>query len=138
MARKLNRLAAWLQTLFGETAEEVAVETGFIQRQRKLTAKAWLQTLVFGWAANKNATTEDLADDLLDHDVKISPQGLAQRFTPDAAAFLSTILEKALNFVFRPHPRTLPLIHKVQQSLHFGGSQSTAHGGLRRQFFSRP
>ncbi len=112
MARKLNRLAAWLQTLFGETAEEAAVETGFIQRKRKLTGMAWLQTLVFGWAVNKNATVEDLADDLLDHGVEISPQGLAQRFTPQAAAFLRMILEKALTFVFGSTPNVLPLLKR--------------------------
>ena len=112
MARKLNRLAVWLQTLFGEMAEQMAVETGFIQRHRKLTAKAWLQTLVFGWAANKNATVEDLADDLLDHDVVISPQGLAQRFTPNAAAFLRAALEKALTVVFHSSPQALPLLSR--------------------------
>jgi hypothetical protein len=112
MARKLNRLAARLQTLFGKTAEEVAAETGFIQRKRKLTATAWLQTLVFGWAVNKRATVEDLADDLLDHGVEISPQGLAQRFTPQAAAFLRAILEKALTFVFGSTPSALPLLER--------------------------
>ncbi len=112
MARKLNRLAGWLQILFGKMAEETAVETGFIRRKRKLRARAWLQTLVFGWAANKNATVEDLADQLLDHGIEISPQGLAQRFTPQAATFLRTILEKALTFVFLSTPSALPLLKR--------------------------
>jgi hypothetical protein len=42
-------LAVWLQVLFTTHAEELARATGFIQRQRKLTASACAQTLVFRW-----------------------------------------------------------------------------------------
>ena len=44
-----------MQKLLTHTADEAARECGLVQRNRKLTGSALVQTLVFGWLANPEA-----------------------------------------------------------------------------------
>lgn len=85
-------LAACLQALFTTTAEELGRLTGFIQRQRRLTASAFCQILVFQWMADGKATLETLAQEL-----DLTPEGLRQRLGPKARDFLHALLQKALS-----------------------------------------
>jgi hypothetical protein len=75
-------LAATLQPLFTTSADQAAHDSGFIQRVRTLTGASFVQTLVFGWLGDPDASLSDLAHTAAACDAPLSRQGLAQRFTP--------------------------------------------------------
>lgn len=101
-----------LQTLFGRFAEEAARDTGFIQRQRKVSGSAFLQTLTFGWLDDPHASLGDLGDVAETLDLSLSRQGLHQRFTPQAFAFLWAVLQEALQRGLTAAPPVLPLLRR--------------------------
>jgi len=52
----IPQVAASLQEVLTTTADGAGLETGFIQRQRKLSGGLFVQTVVFSWLANPQAT----------------------------------------------------------------------------------
>ena len=90
----VNELAACLQKKMGETADRLARETGFIKRQRKVSGANFVQTLIFGWLGNAEASLTALAGAGHVRNFKISAQGLHQRFTQAAAEFCKQLLEQ--------------------------------------------
>jgi hypothetical protein len=100
-------LAAALQTLFTATAEAVGRLSGFIQRQRDLTAADFAQTLVFGWIDQPRAPLESFAIAL-----DLSPQALHQRMTPAAQAFFKELLARAMAVLQAAQPTRLRLLQR--------------------------
>jgi hypothetical protein len=74
------------------TANQVACETGFVQRASKLTEAHFAQALVLGWLNNPVATLRQLAQMAGTGGVAISSQGIDQRFSATAATFLQRLL----------------------------------------------
>lgn len=70
------QVADAMQEILTETADVIGRETGFIQRQRKLSGSSFVQTLVFGWLSNPDATLEELAQTAATLGIDITPQGL--------------------------------------------------------------
>src|SRR5262252_3720843 len=99
--KNVPQIARALQEVLGETALRAGRESGFIQREVKLTGASFVQTLVFTWLANPAASYEELAQTAATLGVTITPQGLEQRFTRPAADCLKRVLEAALAQVFR-------------------------------------
>jgi hypothetical protein len=93
-------MAAVLQVLFTTTAEQLGRASGFVRRQRKLTAAAFAQTLVFRWMAKPKTTLESLARELA-----VSPQALHQRLGPQAQRFLRALLVEALKQALQVPPQ---------------------------------
>ena len=106
------QLADVLQTVLTTTADALARTTGFVQRRSKLTGAAFVQALVFGWLANPHATLEALAQAAAAVGVAISPQGLDQRCTEAAAAFLEQVLAAAVQAVIAADPVAIPLLRR--------------------------
>jgi hypothetical protein len=106
------QLAQTLQTVFTTTADAAARATGFVQRRSKLTGAAFVQALVFGWLANPHASLAALAQAVAVAGVAISPQGLDQRFTEAAAAFLEEVLAAAVQAVIAAEPVAIPLLQR--------------------------
>lgn len=105
-------LAATLQSLFGPDADQTARQTGFIQRQRKLSGSTFLQTLTFAWLENPHATLGDLRDIAETLDVELSRQALHQRFNPEAFAFLWAMLQQAVQRGLTASQAVLPLLSR--------------------------
>src|SRR5437879_4542512 len=103
-----------LQDLFHNTADEVARDTSFCCRKRKITGPVFAQTLVFSLLNNPAATLEDFAEvaaDLLDTDV--TSQAFDKRFTPAAADFFHNLLLEAFNRSFNSlRPALLPVLRR--------------------------
>jgi hypothetical protein len=76
----VTKIAEAMQTVLGEWADEKARETGFIQRQRKVSGRSFVQSLVFGWLANGESRMEELSQSSANVGVSITRQGLQQRF----------------------------------------------------------
>ncbi len=85
-----------VQYLFGERADQLAKETGFVKRKRQLGGADFVQGLVFGLLANPDHSTEELASIVGRRDVQISASGLSQRFTQEAAQLLQRLREEAV------------------------------------------
>lgn len=106
------QLADTLQTVLTSTADAAARRTGFVQRRSKLTGALFVQALVFGWLANPHATIEALAQAAAVVGVAISPQGLDQRCTEAAAAFLEEVLAAAVQALVAADPVAIPLLRR--------------------------
>ena len=85
-----------MQRLFTVEADELAKESGFIQRQRKLSGSSYAQSLVLGWLANPDERLGGLAQHTARVGRAVSPQNLDQRFSQGSVAFMQRLLERAM------------------------------------------
>lgn len=90
--------------------EQLARETGFVQRSSRLTGGIFLQTLVFGFLAQARMPLSQLVSLCAELQVWISPQGLDERIHAGSVAFLQAVFAQALQ-VFRNH-LPLPLLQQ--------------------------
>lgn len=81
----------------GEEAERVARETGFVKRCRVMTAGGFVGMLTWGSTASPELTLTALSQASYVIGVGLTPQGIAQRFTPEAAEFMRRMLEQAVS-----------------------------------------
>jgi len=71
-----------------------------------------VQTLVFGWLKNPQASLDELTQTTAALGVRVSPQGLDQRFGPEAAATLEEVLNAAVTQVIAAQPVAIPLLRR--------------------------
>jgi hypothetical protein len=93
-------------------AEEAAQTSGFVRRRRKLTGARFVQTLVLGWLRTPVASLGELVQTAGSLGIPITEQGLAKRFTPEAAACLRTVLDAAVGEVLSADPVAIPLLER--------------------------
>src|SRR6266849_7343363 len=86
--------AETVQRILEEEAEQLARQTGFIERERVLSGADFVQSLILGWLQEPEITLDGLTQVLQRREVSISASGLSQRFTPEAAALLHRVLER--------------------------------------------
>jgi Transposase DDE domain len=108
----IPQVAKVLRTVLTTTANRAARATRFVQRRSKLSGAKFVQTLVFGWLANPVATYEELAQTAATLGVRISAQGLEQRFTAAAAQCVERVLQAAVRQVIAAAPVAIPLLHR--------------------------
>lgn len=114
MALSVAELQPALHDLFTDTAEEMARDTGFCQRARKLTGPVFAQSVVFTLLEDPDATLDDFADTAEEYlDTPVSPQAFDQRFTPAACEFLQGLFLDAFNRSFESlRPALLPVLRR--------------------------
>ena len=95
-----------------EEADRAGYEEGFIKRRRNLSGSSFVQTLVMGYWGNPQATTNDLNQAAGVVGVQISRQGLAQRYSPAAAAVLRRVLEASVERMVSANPVNLPVLRR--------------------------
>ena len=103
-------VAQAFQAVLLDVPEVLVRATGFCQRRSKLTGAAFVQALVFGWWQHPAATLEQLCQTAAALGVRISPQGLAQRFGPAAEALLRDRLAAAAAQVIAADPVATDLL----------------------------
>ena len=108
----LSQVSNAIQAVLTDVADEVARATGFIKRRVKVTGSNFCQTLVIGWLGNPDATLEDLCQTAAVVGLEITPQGLEQRFTEEAAMFMKAELEKAVAQVIETDPVPIPILQQ--------------------------
>lgn len=108
----LSQLCQTIQTVLTTVADNAARATGFVQRQSKLTGAKFVQTLVFGWLDDPQATYEQLAQTTTALGVPISAQGLEERFGPKAAECLKHVLDAAVQQVIVSDPVAIPILQR--------------------------
>jgi len=85
-----------MQVILQETAQSLGRTSGFVQRQSPFGGAELVQTLVFGWLANPQASLEALTQTAAALGVSLSAQGLDQRLGERAAEFLQQVLQQAV------------------------------------------
>jgi hypothetical protein len=108
----IDQVADALQDVFGEVAQRLARDTRFVQRESKLGGAHFVQTLVFTYLANPNATLEELSQTAAALNVAITPAGLTQRFTAEAATFLQEVVATAVTRTLAADPLAIPLLER--------------------------
>lgn len=108
----LPQVATAMQTVLGPIADAAARRTGFVQRRSKLTGARFVQTLVFGWLANPQASLENLCQMAATLGVSIRPQSLAARCSEPAARCLEQVLTAAMSAVIAADPVAIPLLRR--------------------------
>lgn len=106
--------ARLMQSVLSSSADQAALSTGFVRRRSKLTGGLFVQTLVLGWLSNPDATLEELAQTAAARGVRISPQGLDQRFTMAAAETVRIALEAAATALVSGDRTGLPLLNRFE------------------------
>ncbi|MBA2681748.1 MAG: IS4 family transposase [Ktedonobacteraceae bacterium] len=104
-----------IKTVLQQSAQQVARSSGFVQRQSRssgVTGASFVQMLVLGWMSDPNATLDALVQFGADLGIRLSPQGLAQRFTRRTATFLQQVFEVAIAQVVVADPVALPLLDR--------------------------
>jgi hypothetical protein len=101
-----------MQRVLTASAEKVAEESQLIQRRRKVTGANLSQTLVLGWLSNPQATLEELCQTGAAVGLEITPQGLEQRFTPEASRFLEGLLAETVTTLFAAEAVAIPVLQR--------------------------
>lgn len=112
--KTLTQVAETMQHRLTEVADRIGRESGFVQRQRKLSGGSFVQTLVFGWLAKGDSTMEELSQSAANVGVQVSRQGLDERFTETAANFLRQMVEVSVQCVLRGNPVTTAVIERFE------------------------
>jgi hypothetical protein len=112
MQEYVTGLASWLQQLFTVEANYWARVTGFVRRQRKLSADTCAQTLVFRWMADRQATLESIAEDL-----ELSPQALQQHLGSQAQAWLRALLVQAVRHALHARREAVGILKRFTATL---------------------
>jgi hypothetical protein len=108
----IPKVAAAVESLFGEQADEEAKSSGAIRRLRKFTGSILARCLVFGFLARPNASDEDLAETAALLGLQVTPQAIAQRFNDRHAQFLEALFHKAIRHVIGSDRALAPLLEK--------------------------
>jgi hypothetical protein len=101
-----------MQHVLTTVADRAGRQTSFVQRQSKVTGSIFTQTLVFGLLANPQAALDNLTQTTAALGVAVSPQGLNQRFSLEAALCLEQVLTSALRTVVSTDPVAIPLLER--------------------------
>jgi hypothetical protein len=112
MRTTVAELASALQTVFTTDAEQAARDAGLIRRVRQFSGPTFVQTLVFGWLDNPNATHEDLAELAAELGVDITADALGRRLDQPACDCLQDLLRSALHHVVQAQPAAIPLLRR--------------------------
>ncbi len=115
MIRTVTLCAAALQSLLFAKAEAAAQAVGLVQRRRRLSGAQWVQTLVFGWMRQPDATLEDLTDEAARLGAAITPQGLDAWFVPEAAECLKRLAAEAVGVLLETTAAAIPLLRRFRR-----------------------
>src|SRR6266496_2117137 len=108
----IPKVSKALTELVTRSAETAGRASGFVQRQSKLSASVFVQTVVFGGLGQPLAGLGELSRVAGVLGVRISPQGLEQRFTPAAARLLPQVLAAGVKRVIESEPAAVPLLQR--------------------------
>jgi len=90
----VTQVAETLRQILEAEANQLAKDTGFIQRERTISGADFAQTLIFGWLEEPEISLDGMTQVAGRRDVEITASGWHQRFTPEAVTFLERLLER--------------------------------------------
>jgi hypothetical protein len=79
---------------FGNKTEQLSKESGFSQRRSKLTGKAFASALILSFINNPSSSLEDICQIIKKGNVKITKQGLHERFNEKSVEFMKQLFQE--------------------------------------------
>lgn len=110
----ISQISTALRDVLIETAEKLGRGSGFVQRTSKLSASAFVLSVVYGVMGNPETTYTHLCQSAKMVGVQISAQGIEQRFTPAASELLYGVLQKAITHKISGSASRLALLQRFQ------------------------
>ena len=112
--RTITRVSRAMQAVLVDKANELAFETGFMERERVLTGTSFVVGLMSGWQANPQSSLEGLSQAIGNAGTPISRQGVANRFDQKAARFLKTVLGASLEETVKAMPISTGILSRFE------------------------
>jgi Transposase DDE domain len=106
-----TQLAESMQALLTTEADDLARQTGFVVRQRKVSGSNFAQTVVFSALADPKATQDRRLNTAATVGLVITSKGLEKRFNAKAAKFLRAMIEAAVSKAIAS-PVAIPLLRR--------------------------
>jgi hypothetical protein len=110
--KTIAQISTAMQHILEEVAEQKERETGFVRRQGKLDGKSFVQAMVFGALGSPELSYTDLSQSAGTVGVRISPQGLEQRFTPAASQLMEAVLQAGVKQVMSGSATRIPILQR--------------------------
>ncbi len=110
----ITQVANEMQQILGPTSNQVAEACGFSQRASKVTGSVFLQTLVFSTLEDPDWRYSELVAAAENAGVRVTKQGLAQRFSEESVALARGVLERAVQRAIQTEPTALPLLERFK------------------------
>ena len=110
--RMVSKVAAVVQAVLDEMAEEANKETFAVKRIRKFSPSTLAQTFVLGFLMNPRATDEELAQTAGLLGVNVTVQAVEQRHTVCLAQFLQLLFRGAANRLVKSRKSMAPLLDR--------------------------
>jgi hypothetical protein len=114
MKLDMQSTAEKIKSFFGDTVNQVAGQTKFVQRQSKLDGLKFLQILVFGFIENPKGSLNHLAQVSLDLGVEITPQGIDERINEHSVVFLKRLFNQAMETFKNDQPLPLQVLQQFR------------------------
>ena len=111
---QFEELDEMIQELLGETANQLARETHFVQRKSPLDGAHFAQGLIFGWLSHPEATYSMLQQLLSVAGCEVSAQALEKRMTAQAADFLLNLLYACTTACVACEPVTTEILNRFE------------------------
>lgn len=111
----LAQLTSAIQHVLIPSAEEAARHSGSVRRVRRFSGSTWVQTLVVGCLHTASPTLTSLAQTAALLGVGVTPQAIAQRFTPATVACLQQVLECAVQQRISADPVAIPVLNRFTE-----------------------
>lgn len=108
----IHDIAEALQDILTTGANTAAKESGFVQRKSTLDGPAFVQTLVFGFLANPDATGQELEQTAIDRGIEVTESAIVQRYSATSAEFMRLIVQQAIERVITTDPAMIPLLNR--------------------------
>lgn len=108
----LQQVCDKMQEILRNLPDRAAVESGMLQRRRKLTGSALAEILVLGWLEHPEASYQQLAETASCLGIRVSRQAIEQRLTRETAEMLKITLEAAVAHILEvaSDPQDAPLL----------------------------
>jgi hypothetical protein len=94
--QNLSKIGKTVISFFNTTATKLGAAVNFVRRKSKLTSKLFAECLVMACLSNPHVTLEDMCQLIKKRRVKITKQGLHQRFNLEATEFMKALFEESL------------------------------------------
>lgn len=106
----LPQVNAAMEAVLTTYANQLARPTGFLQRQGNLSGSDYARLWVLSWLKNPQIPLEEMAQFGKSLGIQITSQGIHDRWSRQAAAFMKALFEVALTQVVLADPVAVPLL----------------------------
>lgn len=94
--KNISKSCAPVINFFTKTVQQANKAVKFVRRKSKLTAQLFCEALICGCLSDSKISLERMCEMLKERGIKITKQGLHQRFNDEAKLLMQTLFEKSL------------------------------------------